>query len=201
MIEKYLRPLYQKVAVCPALSIIEKYTDWMPSHITFLSVVFGLVSAVFISFHSLWLSSIFLLLSGYCDTLDGSLARQQNTSSAKGAVLDIVGDRVVEAAIIFGLFLVAPQVRGITALLMLASCMICVTTFLVVGLFVDNNSSKSFYYSDGLIERPEAFVFFIMMIWLPNWFVVLSVVFSILVLWTSVVRVCQFLWGNRVFSN
>jgi hypothetical protein len=83
-------------------------------------------------------------------------------------------------------------VDGIFSLLMLGSILICVTSFLVVGIFLENTSQKSFYYSPGLIERAEAFLFFVLMILFSKAFSILAVIFSILVFLTAALRLYQF---------
>ncbi|WBV63947.1 CDP-alcohol phosphatidyltransferase family protein [Legionella pneumophila 130b] len=106
-----------------------------------------------------YLAISLLLLSGYCDTLDGTIARLTNHSSDWGSVLDIMTDRVVEVGVVFALWAINPNERGLGSLLMMASILLCITSFLVVGIFKTNDSEKSFHYSPGLIERAEAFVF------------------------------------------
>lgn len=69
-------------------------------------------------------------------------------------------DRVVEFVVVLALWFVAPQQRGLWCLLMLGSMLLCITSFLVVGIFSENQSQKSFHYSSGLMERAEAFSFF-----------------------------------------
>lgn len=62
--------------------------------------------------------------------------------------------------------IIAPQERGLWCMLTLGSMLLCITSFLVVGIFTENQSQKSFHYSPGLMKRAEAFSFFIaMMIW------------------------------------
>ena len=80
---------------------------------------------------------------------------------------------------------------------MLGSILLCVTSFLVVGIFSENSSKKGFYYSPGLIERLEAFIFFICMLVLPMYFEALSIIFTILVVMTTVIRVMQFRTQSR----
>lgn len=132
-------------------------------------------------------------LSGFCDTLDGSLARAKNLSSPRGAVLDIVSDRLVELAILIGLYLYAPQERGLLVIGMLGGAFLCVTTFLVVGIFQENHSEKSFHYSPGIMERTEAFIFFSLMILLPPFFASLAILFIGLTSLTAFIRITQFI--------
>lgn len=136
---------------------------------------------------------VFLGISGFCDTLDGALARHKNLASPSGTVLDIVADRLVEWAILLGLFLYAPESRGLMTIWMLGSVLLCITTFLVVGIFQENSSEKSFHYSPGLIERAEAFIFFSLMILFPRFFTFLALLFGSLTFLTATIRVKQFI--------
>jgi len=188
MLEDHIRPRYQRLLVDP----IARQLTISPNAVTLAALILGIfVPIAIVSHHPV--AAIFLLLfSGYCDTLDGTLARMQNHSTAAGSVFDIVADRCVEFAVVFGLYLYAPQQRATYALLMLGAILICVTSFLVVGIFSDETSEKSFYYSPGLMERPEAFAFFIAMIALPLYFVPLALGFIGLVGVTAVIRVAEF---------
>lgn len=192
MIDSRLRSAYQKYLVDPVLSF-----PWMknrrPLHITALSTLFGLAAAAFLAFDLSFWAVFFLLASGYFDTLDGSLARLQNTVSPAGAVLDISSDRLVEFSIILGFFLSNPLARALPCLLMLGSVLLCITSFLVVGIFSQNSSEKSFHYSPGLMERTEAFLFWIAMILFPAFFSPLAYTFSALVFFTAAARVKEFL--------
>src|SRR3990167_1264225 len=152
-----------------------------PNHATFLSLLTGISILPALYFSQPLLATILLLLSGYLDTLDGALARLTGQTSPLGTVYDIMSDRAVECCIVLGLFSVDPAGRGVWALCMLCSMLICITSFLVVGIFAQNQSAKSFHYSPGLMERAEAFIFFALMIWLTDHFIPLAVLFSLLV--------------------
>ncbi len=192
MIETHLRKTYQKICIDPLLQIkgLQKVP---PIVLTMVAGVvgIGILPALALGFPLFAVG--LLIVSGYLDTLDGSLARHHQRTSLKGAALDIVSDRIVECAIILGLYFVEPSSRALPALLMLGSVLICVTSFLIVGLFTENNSEKSFHYSPGLIERAEAFLFFCAMILFPSAFLFLSYSFFLLVSFTAAVRMVQFL--------
>jgi phosphatidylglycerophosphate synthase len=138
------------------------------------------------------LALVALGISGYLDTLDGSLARHLQSTSDKGAACDIVSDRVVEFSIIFGLYLQDPIPRASLCLLMLGSVLFCISSFLVVGIFSANDSHKSFHYSPGIMERTEAFIFFAAFILFPQAFTVLASFFSLLVALTGLLRMLEF---------
>lgn len=190
MIESFVRPYYQFLFVNP---IAKRSKEISPETITFFACMTGILAAFALILNLLLIATTLLLISGFMDTLDGTVARMKNKVSDIGTVLDIISDRAVEFAMIFGLFLVDPARRGFAILAMLGSCYLCITSFLVVGIFTPNNSQKGFHYSPGLIERAEAFIFFIMMIWLPDYFFVLAFFFTVLVLLTSYLHIKQFI--------
>ncbi|MCP4475044.1 MAG: CDP-alcohol phosphatidyltransferase family protein [Gammaproteobacteria bacterium] len=193
MIESYCRPYCQRFFIDPPAKILARLPYLLPNHISIGAMLLGLmIIPLMYAHHTLWAVTV-LLLSGYFDALDGTVARASGRSSAQGTMLDIVSDRVVEFAVIFALFLADPLQRGAWCLLMLGAVFICVTSFLVVGIFHENTSHKGFHYSPGLIERFEAFLFFIAMMLFPTIFVPLAALFSLLVLYTAIVRITQFI--------
>lgn len=190
MLEQKIRDQYQYYLISPVLKIIGHKVK--PHTCTIFAGMLGIAIIPALYFNYKILSLILLALSGYLDTLDGSIARLQNNESNFGCALDIVTDRLVESSVILGLFLLDPSARSLASMLMLISILLCVTSFLIVGVFSANDSSKSFHYSPGLIERAEAFIFFALMIILPPFFNILALLFSILVTFTTVVRLHEF---------
>lgn len=191
MIEKNFRKMYQQICVGPLIAL-PGLRKMEPSLFTGMACVFGVIVLPLLFYGWNLFALLTLALSGYLDTFDGSLARLQGRSSSKGAALDIVSDRIVEFAVVLGLFAVDPERRALPALFMLGSILICVTSFLIVGMFSKNQSEKSFYYSPGLIERAEAFLFFGLMIVFPTLFIPVAYLFSVLVFLTALIRIIQF---------
>lgn len=191
MIDTYLRHTYQTIAVDPIVqSAVKKNISADMLTLTGLTLGLGIIPSLYFECNSL--AFALLALSGYLDTLDGSLARACGSAGSKGAVLDIVSDRIVEFGVVLGLFLADPSSRGLVCILMLGSILVCVSSFLVVGIFSENHSSKSFHYSPGIMERTEAFIFFALMFLFPPYFSYLGIAFTILVTMTGLIRVWQF---------
>ncbi|OJW46626.1 MAG: hypothetical protein BGO67_04925 [Alphaproteobacteria bacterium 41-28] len=190
MIELYIRPTYQKILGDPLALMIGRV--FSPNSVTLLSVLSGVCIILALLSDQLTLAILLLMLSGLLDTLDGTVARLFHKESPYGTALDIIGDRIVEVSIVLGLFLVSPETRAVASFAMLGSILICVTSFLVVGIFSKNESHKSFHYSPGLMERPEAFAFFGVMILFPDYFQILASFFSFLVLLTAILRMIEF---------
>ncbi len=189
MIEHHLRPYYQKL-VNPIAHFLGNRVS--ANQITCLSGLFGTLVFPALLLHQIALAISLLLLSGYCDTLDGTLARFNHSTSDWGSALDITIDRLVEWVVVFALWSVAPNERGFWCLLMLGSMLLCITSFLVVGIFSANQSQKGFHYSPGLMERAEAFFFFILMMLWPAAFGFLALLFIVLVTLTAIIRLIQF---------
>jgi archaetidylinositol phosphate synthase len=192
VIETNFRKTYQKICIDPVLRI-KRLQKVRPIFLTCLAGFLGICIFPALAFGFPLFALLLLILSGFIDTLDGSLARLYAKTSSKGAAMDIVTDRIVEFAIILGLYSVDPNSRSLPIILMIGSILICVTSFLVVGIFTKNETEKSFYYSPGIMERAEAFIFFAVMILLPTAFDFFSYLFSLLVFITALIRMIQFL--------
>lgn len=194
MIEQTLRPWLQRYGIEPLLRCCRPLAQLHPLWLTLAGLITGVAVWPALVYQQVGVAISLLLVSGFCDCLDGSLARLQNSTSGLGCVLDIMCDRIVEFAILMGLYYVAPEARGTEILWMLGSAYLCVTSFLVVGIFSQHADKlgKSFYYSPGIMERFESFVLFALMMLWPNFFNVFAMIFTVLVLLTAVIRLTQF---------
>jgi len=81
-----------------------------PNLITVVGAVLAFLSAVAYSFWQnhmllLLLAVVFLLLSGFCDALDGVVARIYGQTTVFGGFLDSLLDRYADAAVFFGIIL------------------------------------------------------------------------------------------------
>lgn len=180
MIDAYFRPLYQQCFVKP----LHKWSkDSDPNTITSFACFVGIliVPALYVG-----LKLLAILLLGFSSYLD-SLASGEAT--AKGIVshqvIDIISSRVVECAVVIGLYGMDPVNRGIFALAMLSSCYIYMTCYLVMALFSPEEEGARVQYSPKLIERTEILLFFAAMMLFPSYFFQLSFIFTILLLATS----------------
>ncbi len=191
MIDSYYRSFYQRHVVAPLLKIpLAKRLH--PNACSCIAVLLGIaIYPLALYQHPKW-AVLFLMLSGFFDTMDGSLARAFNKRSNMGAVLDITFDRLVEWSILLGLFSIDPQNRALFTLSMGGAILCCVTAFLVIGIFTENSSQKSFHYNSGLIERSEAFLFFSTMFLFPKLFPFLAVLFTALVSLTAILHIRHF---------
>ncbi len=190
MLEHYLRPRMEPLFFHPLAKLVGR-TKAAPSLVTLFSLACGIAIIPCMLFRFPAAAIGMLWLSGLADVIDGSLARLSNQTTPFGTILDIVSDRIVEFSVVLALFLIDPD-RALVCLMMLGSILVCVTSFLVCGIIYEKNGAKSFYYSPGLMERAEAFIFFTLMILFPKAFPFWGWAFVFLVFLTALFHIAAF---------
>ena len=110
MIQKLKKPLIQLFPLVRHLSSL--LTPFLlkvlitPNQITSLSLIFGLLSAIFFSlgeYNTGVIGALFLILSYTLDNCDGEVARIKNLSSDFGAKFDDMVDWIVDASFFIAL--------------------------------------------------------------------------------------------------
>ncbi|MDD5551919.1 MAG: CDP-alcohol phosphatidyltransferase family protein [Candidatus Pacebacteria bacterium] len=82
-----------------------------PNQYTISTIFFALAAFYFLYKNKIIFAIIFFIIAAFLDLVDGSVARYKNQATKKGAYLDTIVDRFVEAILIFGLlFLPLPEV-------------------------------------------------------------------------------------------
>ncbi len=125
-------------------------------------------------------------LSGILDAVDGTLARTFETASAWGGILDLTLDRVVEAAVLIGLMWARPYLQ-LAGTFVLATWYVNITAFMATGAALEAGD-KLIHYPPGIVERSEAFIFFILVALVPGWGVVLCCLYAVLEIATALQR-------------
>jgi len=157
-----VQPLFDKVG-----SFLIPY-NITPNMITLFAFVSGIASGVMICFGKMIPALALLILSGLLDILDGTVARLGKRSHAVGAYVDLISDRLVEAAVIFGFAVQYPQ-HSLSYLIFLIAVLMHFSTFVVAGTLFPNMGKKSMHYDASIVERAEAFFFFFFMMLFPEW--------------------------------
>jgi len=180
-LRKNVQPIFDKLA---GLFIKMKLS---PNKITLLAFVVGLLAGLFTGMRYSVLAVILLWLSGLLDVLDGSVARLKGESSSVGAYMDLILDRMVEAAIILGLFHAYPK-QAWMYLLFFVAVIFNFTTFIVAGALFKNEGKKSMHYDVGIAERTETFIVFTLLILLPKYIFQILLCFNIIIFITGCIR-------------
>jgi len=158
-----------------------------PAHLTLSAFIFGLAAACALSFHYSLLSLFFLWLSGLCDIFDGTVARATNSATVRGAHLDLIADRMVEAALILGFTCAYPE-HYLAYILFLIALLLHFSTFLAAAALFKNTGLKSVHYEVSLIERPEAFCAFSLFILFPSYIFPLFMLFNGIIFFDALAR-------------
>ena len=182
MIDTQLRPRVQPLFDALVTPLAKRGIH--PVRVTRAALVVGVFAACLIPLGGIWPPVLLLWISGLFDVLDGSLARKMGTGTKRGAFLDIVGDRIVEACVILGLGVRQPD-AVFPLLVLLAAILISMTLFLVSGSLLPNDSRKAFRYQAGVAERTEGFLLFSLMILYPEWSAPVAWIFAGLVAFTA----------------
>ncbi|MBU8763714.1 CDP-alcohol phosphatidyltransferase family protein [Micrococcus luteus] len=161
--------------------------------ITWIAMLMGVGSGVVFSLGFPIAAVVILWISGYLDAVDGTLARMTKPSKW-GNILDITFDRVVEGSSVIALLFVYPDAY-LPIALTLAAILVNITVFLVTGNVITNSGAKGFHYNPGILERTEAFVFFSLMMLLPNVIRELAWLFLVLLIFTTI----KHLWDVYVW--
>ncbi len=188
MLDSKARKYIQK-----GMDAIAKYSGLIylhPNVITSLAFALGLICAYTISKGYTIAAFVLLWVSGGLDVLDGTVARLTNKSSKFGAYLDMIFDRMVEAAIILGFYFFAP-VHSLTYLLFFVAVLFNFTTFMLAGNLFANTGVKSMHYDFGLAERTETFIFFSLLILFPSYIVIILNIFNALIFVTGIIRIVR----------
>lgn len=130
---------------------------------------------------------VLLWLSGFLDTVDGTLARLTGRTSPLGTLFDLVADRVVEVAFIVAAALRVPDSR-LACVFLLGSIVFSFSVFLIVGMLSEKQGEKSFYYQAGLAERTETFLIFSAAIVLPDRVSFIFYLFAAAIIFTGAQR-------------
>ncbi|MBR3214162.1 MAG: CDP-alcohol phosphatidyltransferase family protein [Methanosphaera sp.] len=98
MLNDKLRPKTNKIT-----GEIGQKIDIDPNIVTIIGLLISLFAGVLYASGNLGAGALFIIISGFCDVIDGAIARSQNRRTKFGGFLDSVCDRFADAAIIIGI--------------------------------------------------------------------------------------------------
>ncbi len=152
----------------------------------------------------LLLGAIFMIFSFTADIFDGTLARITKPTKF-GGIFDIFADRLVELSILLGIISISPQNLLWPGVFVFTSIIACITIFLLIGGAVNQQDIQQFskhqkvlFYTPGLMERTETFLFLWTMVSFSPFRVFLMWIFGILVWFTAFQR---FYYAYLLFTD
>lgn len=132
-----------------------------PTLVTLFGLAFSVYGAIQVARGSLVGGGIWLIVSGLCDVLDGSLARRRGVASKFGAFIDSTLDRVSELAYFSGLivyYVTRPQ--GYSQFDIVVVC-VALSASLLISYARARLEGLGYTCTVGWMERPERLVLLI----------------------------------------
>jgi phosphatidylglycerophosphate synthase len=165
-----------------------------PNGLTYTALVSGVIAALLFYIDHGWWAYAVVLFSGLLDAVDGRVARMGPGPTVWGGVLDLLCDRVVEAAILLGIAVPHPNWH-LPALVVAATWYVNISVFLTIGAASDKVSAKVIDYPPGLLERSELLIFAFIVVAVPIVVPAVAYVYAALEVITAAQR---FRYGRRM---
>jgi len=126
-----------------------------PMLVSLFGLAFSLYGALVVARGSLALGGVFLLLSGFCDVLDGDLARRRGLASRFGAFLDSTLDRVAEFAYFGGFLYYFVNRPGGGSDFIFVVTLVALTGSVLTSYARARAEGLGYECTVGIMERPE----------------------------------------------
>src|SRR5450631_142863 len=154
--------------------------------LTFTGWAVGWTGALLIALGAPIWGAAAIVLSRWCDGLDGAVARQSRPTD-RGGFLDATLDFLFYPAIPLAFAVADPARNALAAAVLLAAFVGTGTSFLAFAVIAAQRGltsavypKKAFYYLGGLTEATETLAFFLAMCVWPQHFAALAYVFAAL---------------------
>jgi len=144
-------------SVSPIINLCVKY-NLNPNIFTSISLLICIYSAYQFGRGSLRLGALFLLLGGFFDMVDGSVARASDRVTRFGALFDSTLDRYAEITVFFGIgyYFVSQHTQGSsTGLLVSMAVFIALAGSIMVSYVRARAEGLGFECKIGLLQRSE----------------------------------------------
>lgn len=200
MLDAVVRPYLDRALDRPAAFLAARGVS--ADRVTLAGFVCALAAMGLIASGFFLYGFFFVLANRVCDGLDGAVARRTRLTDF-GGYLDIVTDMFFYAGIVFAFALARPEF-AVYAAFLIFSFMTTASSFLAWAILAakrgqetQSRGKKSFYYIGGLCEGAETIAALALMCLVPAWFPVIALVFGVMCLVTSFVRLLE---ARRTFS-
>jgi phosphatidylglycerophosphate synthase len=198
-LRKYIDPPLKKIAA------FSRNLPITPNHVTLGGFLIGAVACFLAMLQLYWWALLCLVLNRLFDGLDGAVARIKNQNSDFGGYLDITLDFFIYGGFPLCIAIGLGTSDAAYAAAFLLFCIITTgTSFLAYAIIAAKNNmetehqgKKSFYFSNGLMEGTETILFMCLMCILPQYFVTLCIIFGVLCLITTAMRIYM---ASQVFK-
>ena len=139
------RPVVRLVAKAP---VTPDAISWFGFSLTF-------AAAVLVFTGHLFAAGFVVLVAGFCDILDGALARDINRANRSGAVLDSILDRLSESVLLLGILVFYAREQAVVEILVVGLALI---SSLMVSYIKARAEAMGLECQVGLFTRAERVV-------------------------------------------
>jgi CDP-diacylglycerol--glycerol-3-phosphate 3-phosphatidyltransferase len=164
----------------PIVGLLAK-TGLTPNAVTWIGFIITVIAGVLIITEHLLAAGIVVLVAGFFDMLDGTLARMTGKTSRFGAILDSTLDRVSEALLLLCLLVIFVQ-DGKTAESILAG--VAIPGSLLVSYVRARMEGLGIECKTGLFTRPERVIALVLGLLLSQFNYVLLIALSIIIIFS-----------------
>ena len=161
-----------------------------PSAITWFGFSLSVGGAVLIVTEHLLAAGFIVLIAGFFDMLDGTLARHNNQVSPFGAALDSTLDRLSEAALLVGILVFYAREQSITGILLVGAAL---TGSLLVSYIRARAEALGLECQVGLFTRAERVIVLALGLLLSQFAYALVIALAIIVIFSFITV------GQRLF--
>lgn len=140
------------------------------------------------------LAGLLLMVAGFCDLVDGVVARQQGVSSSAGAFFDSSIDRLSDLVIFSGIVLACVRAGDTTGA---ALVLWAITASVMTSYTRASAERRLFSLKVGFMERAERFIVLILGA-LANYVMAAVVIIAVFATYTAVQRVLE---GRRLLRE
>ena len=135
----------------PAVRLLAR-TSITPSNITWLGFLLAVGAAALIITGHLFAAGFVVLVSGFLDMLDGTLARHTNQATLFGAILDSTLERLSEAVLLLGILVLYARDQSLAPVLLVGIALI---GSLLVSYIRARAEALGLECQVGIFTRPE----------------------------------------------
>lgn len=171
-----------------------------PNQITFISLLFGIASALLYAYQHVWLAAGALLLSGLFDFIDGGVARINHQESRFGAAIDWIADKYVDCLVLIGIAfsgLVDPRIAAIAVFGSMINTFIKPVVYAEIGFDKrEGGKIKDPLEGVGIFGRPETAITLIVLSFL-NWVNWAVVIIAVMTNFSALQRILYLYLHNR----
>lgn len=153
MTKHQFKTILRKI-LSPAVSALSAW-GVSPMLVTLFGLVLALYGAMVVAEGKLALGAVFLLLSGFCDVLDGDIARRRGVASRFGGFLDSTLDRVGEFAYFGGILYYAINRPGGASPYVFCVVMVALAASILTSYARARAEGLGYACTVGIMERSE----------------------------------------------